>query len=82
QERVEKLAGGDAGIKVGAATEVETKEKKARVEDDLHASRAAVEEGVVAGGGVALICVAPKIDDLKGKNEDQNAGIKGVPRAM
>ncbi len=72
QERVAKLAGGVAVIKVGAATEVEMKEKKARVEDALHATRAAVEEGVVAGGGVALIRVASKIADLKGQNEDQN----------
>lgn len=76
QERVAKLAGGVAVIKVGAATEVEMKEKKARVEDALHATRAAVEEGVVAGGGVALIRVAGKIAALKGDNEDQNVGIK------
>ncbi|WP_274866165.1 TCP-1/cpn60 chaperonin family protein, partial [Serratia marcescens] len=69
-ERVAKLAGGVAVIKVGAATEVEMKEKKARVEDALHATRAAVEEGVVAGGGVALIRVAGKIAALKGDNED------------
>lgn len=71
QERVAKLAGGVAVIKVGAATEVEMKEKKARVEDALHATRAAVEEGVVAGGGVALIRVASKLADLRGQNEDQ-----------
>ncbi len=82
QERVAKLAGGVAVIKVGAATEVEMKEKKARVEDALHATRAAVEEGVVAGGGVALIRVASKIADLKGQNEDQNVGIKVALRAM
>lgn len=82
QERVAKLAGGVAVIKVGAATEVEMKEKKARVEDALHATRAAVEEGVVAGGGVALIRVAGKIAGLKGANEDQNVGIKVALRAM
>ncbi|WP_431224095.1 chaperonin GroEL [Serratia sp. L9] len=82
QERVAKLAGGVAVIKVGAATEVEMKEKKARVEDALHATRAAVEEGVVAGGGVALIRVAGKIAGLKGDNEDQNVGIKVALRAM
>lgn len=82
QERVAKLAGGVAVIKVGAATEVEMKEKKARVEDALHATRAAVEEGVVAGGGVALIRVAGKISSLKGDNEDQNVGIKVALRAM
>ncbi|MHC5789985.1 chaperonin GroEL, partial [Pseudomonas idahonensis] len=82
QERVAKLAGGVAVIKVGAATEVEMKEKKARVEDALHATRAAVEEGVVAGGGVALIRVADKISGLKGDNEDQNVGIKVALRAM
>ncbi|HEM8507093.1 TPA: chaperonin GroEL [Citrobacter koseri] len=82
QERVAKLAGGVAVIKVGAATEVEMKEKKARVEDALHATRAAVEEGVVAGGGVALIRVASKIAELKGQNEDQNVGIKVALRAM
>ncbi len=84
QERVAKLAGGVAVIKVGAATEVEMKEKKARVEDALHATRAAVEEGVVAGGGVALVRVAAKmaIDGLKGQNEDQNVGIKVALRAM
>ncbi|OQM34170.1 chaperonin GroEL [bacterium endosymbiont of Pedicinus badii] len=82
QERVAKLAGGVAVIKVGAATEVEMKEKKARVEDALHATRAAVEEGVVPGGGVALIRVANKIVDLRGENEDQNVGIKVARRAM
>lgn len=82
QERVAKLAGGVAVIKVGAATEVEMKEKKARVEDALHATRAAVEEGVVAGGGVALIRVANKIQQLRGENEDQNVGIKVARRAM
>ncbi|MGF6379401.1 chaperonin GroEL [Paraburkholderia atlantica] len=82
QERVAKLAGGVAVIKVGAATEVEMKEKKARVEDALHATRAAVEEGIVAGGGVALIRARTAIADLKGANADQDAGIKIVLRAM
>jgi chaperonin GroEL len=82
QERVAKLAGGVAVIKVGAATEVEMKEKKARVEDALHATRAAVEEGIVAGGGVALIRARRAIDGLKGANADQDAGIKIVLRAM
>ncbi|HZP87073.1 MAG TPA: chaperonin GroEL [Burkholderiales bacterium] len=82
QERVAKLAGGVALIKVGAATEVEMKEKKARVEDALHATRAAVEEGIVAGGGVALIRARTAISNLKGANHDQDAGIKIVMRAM
>ncbi len=82
QERVAKLAGGVAVIKVGAATEVEMKEKKDRVEDALHATRAAVEEGVVAGGGVALIRAASKIVDLQGDNEEQNVGIRVALRAM
>ena len=82
QERVAKLAGGVAVIKVGAATEVEMKEKKARVEDALHATRAAVEEGIVPGGGVALIRARTAIADLKGSNADQDAGIKIVLRAM
>ncbi|CAE6695864.1 chaperonin GroEL [Paraburkholderia haematera] len=82
QERVAKLAGGVAVIKVGAATEVEMKEKKARVEDALHATRAAVEEGIVAGGGVALIRARTAITNLKGANADQDAGIKIVLRAM
>ncbi|QJC30373.1 chaperonin GroEL [Enterobacteriaceae endosymbiont of Neohaemonia nigricornis] len=82
QERVAKLAGGVAVLKVGAATEVEMKEKKARVEDALHATRAAVEEGVVAGGGVALVRVAAKLMNLTGNNEDQNMGIKVALRAM
>ncbi|NIH16343.1 chaperonin GroEL [Serratia symbiotica] len=82
QERVAKLAGGVAVIKVGAATEVEMKEKKTRVADALNATRAAVEEGVVAGGGVALIRVAGKISRLKGDNEDQNVGIKVALSAM
>ena len=82
QERVAKLAGGVAVIKVGAATEVEMKEKKARVEDALHATRAAVEEGVVAGGGVALLRAQAQIADLKGENHDQNMGIALALRAM
>ncbi|MEC8327213.1 MAG: chaperonin GroEL [Pseudomonadota bacterium] len=82
QERQAKLAGGVAVIKVGAATEVEMKEKKDRVEDALHATRAAVEEGVVPGGGVALVRVASKIESLTGDNEDQNHGIKVALRAM
>ena len=82
QERVAKLAGGVAVIKVGAATEVEMKEKKARVEDALHATRAAVEEGIVPGGGVALIRAKAAIKDLKGANEDQNHGIQIALRAM
>lgn len=82
QERVAKLAGGVAVIKVGAATEVEMKEKKARVEDALHATRAAVEEGIVAGGGVALLRARSTITELKGANSDQDAGIKIVLRAI
>ncbi|HZQ72995.1 MAG TPA: chaperonin GroEL [Burkholderiales bacterium] len=83
QERVAKLAGGVAVIKVGAATEVEMKEKKARVEDALHATRAAVEEGIVPGGGVAFLRAKQALDKkLKGDNEDQDAGIKIVMRAL
>lgn len=82
QERVAKLAGGVAVIKVGAATEVEMKEKKDRVEDALHATRAAVEEGVVAGGGVALIRAASKVVNLEGDNEEQTVGIRLALRAM
>jgi chaperonin GroEL len=82
QERVAKLAGGVAVIKVGAATEVEMKEKKARVEDALHATRAAVEEGIVAGGGVAYIRARAALDKLKGENPDQEAGIKIIRRAL
>jgi chaperonin GroEL len=82
QERVAKLAGGVAVIKVGAATEVEMKEKKDRVEDALHATRAAVEEGVVAGGCVALIRAASKVVGLEGVNEEQNVGIRVALRAM
>jgi len=82
QERVAKLAGGVAVIKVGAATEVEMKEKKARVEDALHATRAAVEEGVVPGGGVALVRCIADIEKLSGLNSDQDVGIKIVRRAL
>ncbi len=82
QERVAKLAGGVAVLKVGAATEVEMKEKKARVEDALHATRAAVEEGVVAGGGVALVRVAERLNNLTAQNEDQNVGIRVALRSM
>jgi len=82
QERVAKLAGGVAVIKVGAATEMEMKEKKARVEDALHATRAAVEEGIVAGGGVALVRAESSLGELKGDNHDQDAGIKIARRAM
>jgi chaperonin GroEL len=82
QERVAKLAGGVAVIKVGAATEVEMKEKKARVEDALHATRAAVEEGIVPGGGVALIRAVASIKDLTGDNHDQDIGVKIALRAM
>jgi chaperonin GroEL len=82
QERVAKLAGGVAVVKVGAATEVEMKEKKARVEDALHATRAAVEEGVVPGGGVAFLRARGGLKSLKGENHDQDAGIKIVMRAL
>ncbi|MEI8571346.1 chaperonin GroEL [Methylomonas sp. BW4-1] len=82
QERLAKLAGGVAVIKVGAATEVEMKEKKARVEDALHSTRAAVEEGVVAGGGTALIRALSALDGLKGINHDQDVGISILRRAM
>jgi chaperonin GroEL len=82
QERVAKLAGGVAVIKVGAATEVEMKEKKARVEDALHSTRAAVEEGVVPGGGVALVRALGVLEDLKGDNQDQNMGVRIVRRAL
>jgi len=82
QERVAKLAGGVAVIKVGATTEIEMKEKKARVEDALHATRAAVEEGIVAGGGVALIRAREAIAKVKGDNLDQEAGVKIVLRAV
>ncbi|WP_170161460.1 chaperonin GroEL [Moraxella cuniculi] len=82
QERVAKLSGGVAVIKVGAATETEMKEKKDRVDDALHATRAAVEEGVVPGGGVALVRALAALNELKGDNEDQNAGINILRRAM
>jgi chaperonin GroEL len=82
QERVAKLSGGVAVIKVGAATEIEMKEKKARVEDALHATRAAVEEGVVPGGGVALVRALKAIEKLTGKNEDQTTGIKILARSI
>jgi chaperonin GroEL len=82
QERVAKLAGGVAVIKVGAGTEIEMKEKKARVEDALHATRAAVEEGVVPGGGVALVRALQKVIGLKGDNEDQNVGLNILQRAL
>lgn len=82
QERLAKLSGGVAVIKVGAATEIEMKEKKARVEDALHATRAAVEEGIVPGGGVALIRALSAMKDLKGDNEEQNVGVAIVRRAM
>jgi chaperonin GroEL len=82
QERMAKLSGGVAVIRVGAATEVEMKEKKARVEDALHATRAAVEEGILPGGGVAYLRARAPIGNLKGENDDQNAGIKIVWRAL
>ncbi len=82
QERLAKLAGGVAVLRVGAATETEMKEKKARVEDALHATRAAVEEGIVPGGGVALIRAQSKLDGLTGETEGENAGIKIVRRAL
>jgi len=82
QERVAKLSGGVAVVKVGAATEVEMKEKKARVEDALHATRAAVEEGIVPGGGVALLRGQTALDGLEGDNDDQNVGIKIMRRAL
>ncbi|MGH8717459.1 MAG: chaperonin GroEL, partial [Burkholderiales bacterium] len=82
QERVAKLAGGVAVVKVGAATEIEMKEKKARVEDALHATRAAVEEGIVPGGGVAFMRARSALKNLKGANDDQEAGIKIVLRAL
>jgi chaperonin GroEL len=82
QERVAKLSGGVAVIRIGAATEVEMKEKKDRVDDALHATRAAVEEGIVAGGGVALLRARAHVGELKGDNADQDAGIQIVLRAM
>jgi chaperonin GroEL len=82
QERLAKLSGGVAVLKIGAATEVEMKEKKARVEDALHATRAAVEEGIVPGGGVALVRAISALDKLKGDNTDQNTGVKIVQKAL
>lgn len=82
QERLAKLSGGVAVLKIGAASEVEMKEKKARVEDALHATRAAVEEGIVPGGGVALLRVASALDNLKGENDDQRIGIEIVRKAI
>jgi chaperonin GroEL len=82
QERLAKLSGGVAVLKIGASTEVELKEKKARVEDALHATRAAVEEGIVAGGGVALVRASDVLDKLKGENPDQTTGVKIVQKAL
>ncbi|MEM4270547.1 MAG: chaperonin GroEL, partial [Candidatus Pacearchaeota archaeon] len=82
QERLAKLSGGVAVLKIGAATEVEMKEKKARVEDALHATRAAVEEGIVPGGGVAYLRCIPDLDKLKVANEDQNTGIDIIRKAL
>jgi len=82
QERLAKLAGGVAVLKIGAATEVEMKEKKARVEDALHATRAAVEEGIVPGGGVAIIRTIPMLDDVKTLNEDEKIGVNIIRRAL
>src|SRR5205807_3009221 len=82
QERLAKLAGGVAIIRVGGATEVEVKERKDRVEDAMHATRAAVEEGIVAGGGVALLYAAKALDKLKPENNDQKVGVDIVRRAL
>ena len=82
QERLAKLAGGVAVLYVGAASEVEMKEKKDRVDDALHATRAAVEEGIVAGGGVALVRAISALDNLSGANQDESTGIKIVKRAI
>jgi chaperonin GroEL len=82
QERLAKLSGGVAVLKIGASTEVEMKEKKARVEDALHATRAAVEEGIVAGGGVALVRAVNVLDKIQGSNADQNTGIKIIQKAL
>lgn len=82
QERLAKLSGGVAVLKIGASTEVEMKEKKARVEDALHATRAAVEEGIVAGGGVSLVRAIPVLEKLEGQNEDQTTGIRIVQKAL
>ncbi|HXZ51464.1 MAG TPA: TCP-1/cpn60 chaperonin family protein, partial [Burkholderiales bacterium] len=81
-ERAAKLAGGVAVIRVGAATETEMKERKSRTEDALHATRAAVEEGVLPGGGVALLRTRPALDALRGENADQDAGVQIVRRAL
>ncbi|MCB0744283.1 MAG: chaperonin GroEL, partial [Ignavibacteriae bacterium] len=82
QERLAKLSGGVAVLKIGASTEIEMKEKKARVEDALHATRAAVEEGIVAGGGVALVRAASVLEDLQGENLDQTTGVKIIKKAL
>ncbi|MEO1077438.1 MAG: TCP-1/cpn60 chaperonin family protein, partial [Bacteroidota bacterium] len=82
QERLAKLAGGVAVLKIGAATEVEMKEKKARVEDALHATRAAVEEGIVPGGGVALVRAIASLDGVEAINEDQRIGVNIIRRAL
>jgi chaperonin GroEL len=82
QERLAKLSGGVAVLKIGASTEVEMKEKKARVEDALHATRAAVEEGIVPGGGVAYLRAIPTLDDVKTSNEDQKTGVEIIKRAL
>jgi chaperonin GroEL len=82
QERLAKLAGGIAVIRVGGATEVEVKERKDRVEDAMHATRAAVQEGILPGGGVALLRAVAALDDLKGANEDQGVGVKIVRKAL
>jgi chaperonin GroEL len=82
QERLAKLSGGVAVLKIGAATEVEMKEKKARVEDALHATRAAVEEGIVPGGGVALVRASKVLENLEGNNEDQTTGINIIKRGL
>jgi len=82
QERLAKLSGGVAVIKVGGSTEVEVKERKDRVEDALHATRAAVEEGIVPGGGVALLRAAKALEELKAENEDQKTGINIVRKAL
>ena len=82
QERLAKLSGGVAVLKIGAATEIEMKEKKARVEDALHATRAAVEEGIIAGGGVSMVRAIASLDKLQGENPDQNTGIKIIAKAL
>jgi chaperonin GroEL len=82
QERLAKLSGGVAVLKIGAATEIEMKEKKARVEDALHATRAAVEEGIIPGGGVSMVRAIASLDKLRGENEDQNTGIKIIQKSL